>query len=134
VSSIIMQRAEVAETASHRTHRGSASPNERVPYMPPQRSAGTWPEALPSPFELGGMRDPLRHLAVALMNAVMLGGVFVVPIAALVALWCAWMPVSQPLHHTAPTFFAVASFWFMLALLLSHFQHHGSEDPRRGQA
>jgi hypothetical protein len=134
VTSIIMRRPEVAEPASQSEQRDSEATSARMPFAPPQRPASTWLDTFRSPLDLERVRLRLEWLLDTLVSAAVLGGVFAVPIATLIAMICVWLPASQPLHRTAPTFFGVASFWFIVALLLSHFQRRGSDEGQREAA
>ena len=134
MSSVIMRRPEVAEPANQSDQGSSKATSERMPFALPQQLPSTWLDTVMSPHDLERVRLRLTQLLDALVSAVILGGVFVAPIATVIAVICAWLPASQPLHRTAPTFFAVASFWFIAALLLSHFQQRGADEEQRETA
>lgn len=132
MSSLIMRRTEIADRAS-RQQRDSTAKSEGMPFAWPRLEAGAWRDLLTMALEAldeSGWRGYAGQLLIGLMNAIVLGGVFVVPVAALVALCCMWMPANHPLHHTAPTFFGFASLWFMLALALAHFQRDAQDAER----
>jgi hypothetical protein len=105
-----------------------------MPFALPQRPASTWLDTITLPLDLEWARLRLEWLLDTIISAAVLGGVFAVPIATLIAMMCVWLPASQPLHRAAPTFFGVASFWFIVALLLSHFQRRDSDEGRREAA
>ncbi len=70
-----------------------------------------------------------RHALDALFDAFVLGGVFVVPITAVVALVSLWLPRSAPLHWMGSQIFSIAVLWFLAALFGAHLQrrHHRQE-------
>jgi hypothetical protein len=68
-----------------------------------------------------------RHAVDALFDAFVLGGVFVVPVAGVVALISLWLPSSAPLHWIGGQMFGAAVLWFLAALFGAHLQsrrHH----------
>lgn len=133
MSSIIMRQVEVVETASQHEHRDSEATTQKVTFTFIQQAIREWLNEFTATLDLGALRASLDQVLDMVLSTVMLGGVFVVPIATIVAVCCVWMPATHPLHRSAPTFFAFASFWFMAALVMSHFRPHGSEDARREQ-
>lgn len=128
MSSVIMRRPEIAKSDSHSEQRGSTATNETMSFSTSRQSSGPRAGTNASTFDLPRMRTSFEHVLDKIASFAMVAGVFVVPLATLIAMACAWLPEGNPLHRAAPTFFAVASLWFITALLLSHFQ------PRDGDA
>jgi hypothetical protein len=122
VSSIIMRQSAAAESESQSERRDTATTRESAPFSLPLRAASARIEAFAATVDARRGRLQLDRIFDVVVSVAMLGGVFVVPVATLIAMICAWLPQRHPLHQTAPTFFAVASFWFIAALLLSHLQ------------
>ncbi len=121
MSSIILRRSAVAETELE-GQRDAAATSESTQFSLSQRIVRPCMETFAAALMAKRARLPFNQLFDMLVSVAMLGGVFVVPVATLIAVVCAWLPQSHPLHRTAPTLFAVASLWFLAALLLSHFQ------------
>ena len=130
MTSAIMRRPEVDEPTNESDQHGPSTAQQRSSLVVTLGSAPTWLDVLVSSFERRELHPRLAELCDTLVSTALLCGAFVVPIATLIAVVCAWLPRAYALHRAAPTFFALASLWFIGALLLSHLQPRMRQLPR----
>jgi hypothetical protein len=134
VTSAIMRRPEGAKPANENDQHFAPATRQGTSLTLSRLLAPELAQTLASTVERQAIQPKLVYARGALVNVAMLGGAFVVPIATLIAVICTWLPQNAPLHRMAPTFFAVATLWFVAALLLSHFQPRNDGGMRREAA
>jgi hypothetical protein len=75
------------------------------------------------------VRAQLWHRVVEMVfDATILGGIVATPMAGIVAIVSAFLPVLAPLRHLGGQIFAVVGLWFVLALLGAHLRMHRDEE------
>ncbi len=75
----------------------------------------------------GSSREVWQRLVDGVISAIIVGGVFVVPLASLLALIGAFLPQRAPLHDAGPQLLGFAILWFVVAIFSAHTQPHDQE-------
>lgn len=68
------------------------------------------------------IRQIAQRLADALVSALLVGSVFVVPLACVLAIVCVALPGMTSLRHIGAEFFGFAIVWFTVAVFGAHLQ------------
>lgn len=130
MSSIMLRRLIAAEShlgdVSVQTYQALA---ERLRTAMDMASLWTWLTGIWSAVAPLGSAQGWRRALDGALGILIMGGVLVVPVAAVVAVAGIWLPTRAPLHQMAGQLFGLAITWFMLALFCAHFQpRHRDEE------
>lgn len=130
MSSLILRRLATAES-----HLGSVVVRnfnalaERLRTAVDMATLSSWLTGIWSAVAPLGSSQGWRRALDGALGMLIMGGVVVVPVAAVIAVAGIWMPARTPLHQMAGQLFAFAITWFMLALFCAHFQpRHRDEE------